>query len=654
MERSRRGKKHAAQRGLLNERRSRQTVWCILQKPQPRGVEHRTLALLLFLSALHAQAQTQTVAPDQIRSAATRSVALVQHGTQGFYKFMDCFSCHDHGLPMLAFRMARERGITVDEDVAAQVAAKGLLKSTNLSSLDAAVQDTMIIDPASSDGWALVAADAAGVKPNLATAVYARRIANWQRPDGRWPTLDERPPQSYSPFTVAAVALRAMQLYMPTELREEARERAERARVWLLRTQPRDTEDYTFRLFGLHFSRAADADSSRAARELLALQRDDGGWGQLPHMPSDAYSTGEALVALHIAADVPVSDSAWQKGLKYLLSTQDDRGAWHVHTRMVSPANVSPPYLETGFPYGHDQVLSTDGTCWAAMALMLALPQAENPAAPQPLSALSIQSQQPWMEKALFGTVAELKALLDGGLDPNSKTPEGTTLLMMAANDPEKIQLLLDRGADVRAKAKSGFTALMVATTYLGTSPSVKLLLDHGAEARPGKGVDFDASPLFLAAMAGDRDNIRLLLAKGADPNRSMKLLGMFPMSPLVAAVGFGDPAVIRDLLAGGANVHEKDSDAMTPLHWAVIAHHTEAVNALLAAGAEVNAVDRFGYTPLLYAATIDFGDAQTATALLAAGADPRVKDKTGKTALAQAADYPYLHAVLERAGAKQ
>jgi ankyrin repeat protein len=61
-----------------------------------------------------------------------------------------------------------------------------------------------------------------------------------------------------------------------------------------------------------------------------------------------------------------------------------------------------------------------------------------------------------------------------------------------------------------------------------------------------------------------------------------------------------------------------------------VVAHHTEAAQALLAGGADVNAVDRFGYTPLLYAATIDFGDAKTATALLRAGADPNVKDKAG------------------------
>ena len=250
----------------------------------------------------------------------------------------------------------------------------------------------------------------------------------------------------------------------------------------------------------------------------------DGGWAELPHMPPDAYSTGEALVALHEAGGVAVTDSAWQKGLHYLLSTQQPDGSWHVHTRQLSPAAVSPSYFESGFPYGHDQYLSTAATCWAAMALMLTLPKAVNPPAPQAPAILSPTGLKPWMETALFGTAAELKAKLDAGLDPNSQTPEGTTLLMMAASDAEKVQLLIDRGADVHAKAKSGFTALMVATTYFGTSPSVKLLLEHGAEANPGKGVMFDASPLFLAALAGDRDNIALLLAKGADPNRKMDL----------------------------------------------------------------------------------------------------------------------------------
>ena len=72
----------------------------------------------------------------------------------------------------------------------------------------------------------------------------------------------------------------------------------------------------------------------------------------------------------------------------------------------------------------------------------------------------------------------------------------------------------------------------------------------------------------------------------------------MFPSSPLFGSVGFGDSAVIQALLQGGANVHEKDSDGMTALHWAEVANHPHERKALVAAGADVNAVDPFGYTP--------------------------------------------------------
>ncbi len=421
----------------------------------------------------------------------------------------------------------------------------------------------------------------------------------------------------------------------------------------MVSTPPVETEDFTFRLFGLYWAEATPTERRRAARELLALQRPDGGWAQLPHMKPDAYSTGEALVALHEAGEVPITDPAWQKGLNYLISTQAADGTWHVRTRMVSPAPVSPQYFETGFPYGHDQFLSKAATCWAAMALMQALPKAANAATALPLTALAPKGVEAWMETALFGTAAELTAQLDPGLDPNSKTADGTSLLMMAAHDAAKVKLLIARGADVRAKAKTGYTALLVAAMDFDGAESVKLLLEHGAEAQPGKGVMFDASPIALASMSGDRDSIALLLATGADPNTKMSLLGTFTSTPLVLAATFGYPTVIQTLLAAGADVNAKDQDGITALHWAVLAHHADLVEILRAGGANVNVTDKYGYTPLHYAASVDFGDAETVAALLNAGADPGVKEKEGKTALNLAGNYPDIRRALETAGAK-
>ena len=62
----------------------------------------------------------------------------------------------------------------------------------------------------------------------------------------------------------------------------------------------RTTEERAFRLLGLSWARRAAADhSKRRARNLLATQRADGGWTQLDERQlTDAYATGEALVAL--------------------------------------------------------------------------------------------------------------------------------------------------------------------------------------------------------------------------------------------------------------------------------------------------------------------------------------------------------------------
>jgi ankyrin repeat protein len=612
------------------------------------GIQGGVMSIRLLLPLLPALAlQAQPPSAAEIRSAVDRALPLVQSASKQFYKTQDCHACHHLSLPMLMYHSARQHGFALDEEAAAAVATKGLAKMPDLSSFDRAVQNNMVIDTVVSDGWAVIAAIAGGVGNTPITGVYARRIANHQLTDGHFRTGDARPPQSFGDFTATATAVRAIAIAMPEQLASEKAVRLARAKQWLQTARPSTTEDYTSRLIGLTWSGATSAELVKPIGDLSALQRPNGGWAQMVHLEPDAYSTGEALVALHDAGIGP-TDPRYQKGVRYLLQTRDDRGVWHVRTRMVSPAQVSPPFVETGFPYGHDQFLSMDGTCWALMALMKAVPTSTNISGPRALPAFVPRDIKPWMTTAALGTAAGLKSLLDGGLDPNSKTAEGTMLLMMAAHDPEKVKLLLARGADATAKAKSGFTALMVAAGYRGNAESMKLLLDAGAEARSGTGVMFNASPLNIAALTGDPETIALLLSKGADPNRKMNLLGMFPSSALFSAVGFGDPEVLKLLAKGGSKLDERDDEQLTALHWAVLANHADAAKTLIAAGASVNAVDKHGYTPLHYASTIDFGNAETVKALLAARADRSIKTKDGKTAAMQAAAVPYLKDALK------
>ncbi len=121
---------------------------------------YKALLVCLFVPLLHAQ----TPSPNDVRGAATRAVAIVQHGATGFSKIAPCFSCHNHALPIMMLNIARERGVPVDEAAAVQVVAKGILSSPDFTSIDRAVQDPMIIDPAVGDGWGLVTAHEVGVK----------------------------------------------------------------------------------------------------------------------------------------------------------------------------------------------------------------------------------------------------------------------------------------------------------------------------------------------------------------------------------------------------------------------------------------------------------------------------------------------------------
>ena len=85
-----------------------------------------------------------------------------------------------------------------------------------------------------------------------------------------------------------------------------------------------------------------------------------------------------------------------------------------------------------------------------------------------------------------------IKALLDGGADPNLQIDErggkdqlGRTALMIAAkwNTQEVVKALIDGGADLEIRDNDGMTALMFAAAY-GSAEVVKTLLDAGASVK--------------------------------------------------------------------------------------------------------------------------------------------------------------------------
>jgi len=619
------------------------------------------LGIVCSISAVWAS----DIATARIQDAATRAVAVIQNSQKNWYAKQSCFSCHQQVLPAFAFQAAREHGIPVDEQAAHTDAARAFGYFANLGR---AVEYTYVIDPALNDGYGLLAAHAAGLRPSLVTAVYARLIAARQESDGHWETSDLRPPSSYSPFTATTISLLAIRTYGHPSQKAEIDARVERARAWLLSHMPHATEERVFQLLGARFSGANRAILNKLAGELKATQKSDGGWSSLDHRASDAYSTGEALVALN-EAGLPTTDAAWQRGIEYLLRTQAKDGSWHVVSRMHPPAPVSPPYFETGHPYGHDQFISSLGESWAVMALARALRPAGKSNAPTapvkiahnaasregflPLASASHAVRltegepagiEPWAETLLFGSLADVKRLLDGGFDPNSTTKSGgVTALMLATPDLDKMKLLIDRGANAEGRSRDRFSALLVAAQYPGSTKAMELLLDHGAKVRLPKGQGaplFNATPTVLAAFAGNGAILNRLHREGDRIDEKMNVVGMFPSTPMLMVVETHRVGSARALLDAGANVDEADNDGITLLAWATLSNRVEMARLLIQRGADANHVDKLGMTPLLYAASIDFGDPAMIELLLKSGARADARNKEGLTALDLARKY--------------
>jgi N-acyl-D-amino-acid deacylase len=317
--------------------------------------------------------------PDGIQGSVQRAVALLQKSNPQFIRVSGCVSCHNQSLPQMAVAAARARGIPVDEKSAELATASAIAVFKPL--LSDTEKPDRIPDPAISMSYIMLGLAADNYPADANTEAMARLVSLCQMEDGGFRAFALRPPIESSHFTATALSLRALQLYG-----KNPEEQVLRARGWLLRSKPETTEDRVMQLLGLAWSNAEPNEIRERAQSLLAEQRADGGWSQLPQLSTDAYATGQVLVALQRGANLPASDAAIQRGIAFLLRTQFADGSWLVRSRSFP----LQPYKESGFPYGKDQWISAAGTSWATMALSLSLP----PQSQEPRVLVSMRSDE--------------------------------------------------------------------------------------------------------------------------------------------------------------------------------------------------------------------------------------------------------------------
>ena len=301
--------------------------------------------------------------PESVRVALDRSLPLLQRADVAFIERAGCVSCHNNSLTAMTASAVRAKGIRVDERIArAQLQKIARYLEENG---ERALENAGIPGGIDTVSYILLGMAAEKYPADSITDVWARYVKNSQSPDGRWQCLTSRPPLESSDFQVTAASIRAVRTYGAKSQRAEYDEAAARAVRWLEQAQPDSTEDHAFKIFGLIWGGGSKDAIEKTARALLALQKPDGGWGQVSSLTSDAYATGQALVAIREARALAVDSAPYQRGIQFLLDSQLEDGSWYVRTRALP----IQPHFDSDFPHGLDQFISAAATNWAAMAL---------------------------------------------------------------------------------------------------------------------------------------------------------------------------------------------------------------------------------------------------------------------------------------------
>lgn len=313
----------------------------------------------------------------RVRERTQRSLDLLARGSRAFLEnsFVrneaKCTSCHHQTLPAVAFGLARERGLRVDEhELGRTLHAHMAMWSRRAES--ARQMREPLPDAPISMGYGFDGLAALRYAPDEVTDALVHYLIAAQLDDGSWQFFDQRPPMEGGRTVAVAWGVRAIQLYPPPGEKPAASAAVQRAREWMEAQEPPTPEERVFQLLGLAWAGATETQLAPRITRLLGEQRADGGWASLRTRDSDAWATGTALVALH-RAGVAVTDEPYRRGVDYLLRTQFDDGSWWVRSRSWP----FQPHFDGRFPHGKDQWISAGGTAWAAIALLLTLePQA--------------------------------------------------------------------------------------------------------------------------------------------------------------------------------------------------------------------------------------------------------------------------------------
>lgn len=235
-------------------------------------------------------------------------------------------------------------------------------------------------------------------------------------------------------------------------------------------------------------------------------------------------------------------------------------------------------------------------------------------AAPDPVDG---QGQTPLMWAASANQADSVAQLISAGADVNRRSAAGFTALAFAikSGHVEALRLILAAGAREDWRGPENTSALQLAL-YQNNAEAAALLLTRMADPGPALG-EYDREgrlPLHVAARTGHAALVSLMLAKGANPdalsapskitwvteaNFGLPPPPVPPTPALLMAAAHGDDAVMKLLLAAGANPRFVTSDGTNIVLAATQGGKVAALELALSLAPDANVAGPMGITPL-------------------------------------------------------